>query len=448
MPRFLANRRGYAGWWVMAAVTAVAFSRVAFLNPVLGIFIDPLEQEFGWSRTEIAGALSVGTLIGGIGAPFIGPLVDRWGGRWFMVGSVLAVGILLLLLALVQTIWQFYILFGAGRAVVTMILDLALVVTISNWFIRRRGRATGLVMIGTRGAMALMPLVVLLFLSIADWRAAFAALGILVLLVGLAPPYLLVRRRPEDFGLAPDGDRPWATAAERAKRLLLDPNWTARQAVRTSAFWLLLMGTSQMVFVGGATNLALASHLRDNGLSQASVVSVITVWALVGIGGGMLGGELRERLGVRFALPLVMVATTFSLGLLIAVENLWMAYLFAVWHGIFFGAMLPLNQIVFADYFGRRSIGAIRGIASPVRRGLNAAGPLTAALVFDARGSYDLIFAVFIGQMLLGAALIALAGRPPTPPDVAASAAPPETSPGRPAARGSVRSAGPRERRR
>ena len=218
MPRFVASRGGYVGWWVAGAVGMVAFSRVAFFNPVLGIFVEPLEQEFGWSRTEIAGALSIGTLVGGIGAPFIGHYIDRWGARWFMVGGMIATGVLLLLLALVESLWQFYILFGAGRAVVTAILDIAIVVTIANWFIRQRGRATGLMMAGTRLAMALMPLIVLLFLTVADWRAAFAALGVMVLVVAVLPPYLLVRRRPEDMGLAPDGDRPVPGHARGARR--------------------------------------------------------------------------------------------------------------------------------------------------------------------------------------------------------------------------------------
>ena len=419
LPRFVRGRSAYPGWWVAAAVALVGFSRVSFFNPVLGVFIDPLEQEFGWSRTEIAGALSVGTLVGGAIAPFIGPYVDRWGGRWFMVGSVIVMGVLLLALAFVETLGQFYVFFGTGRAIGTGILDLAIVVTISNWFIRSRGRATALVMVGTRGAMALMPLVVLLFISIADWRAAFAALGVILLVFAAIPPYFLVRRRPEDLGLRPDGDRPAVTegaAGSGGQPRTDDPVWTVHDVVRTRTFWLLLWGMSAMFFVGGATNLSMASHLQDNGLSQATAISVITVWAITGIVGGMLGGELRERMGLRFALPLVMMGTTLSLIILLTVQNVWMAYLFALTHGIFFGAQLPLNQIALSDYFGRWSAGAIRGISAPVHWGVNAAGPVTAGLIFDSRGSYDSMFVGFVGLMLMGAALIVLSGKPPDPP--------------------------------
>ncbi len=422
LPRIAFARGAYAGWWVAGAVALVGFSRVAFFNPVLGVFIDPLQQEFDWSRAEIAGALSLGTLIAGLAAPFIGHWIDRWGSRWFMAGTVAALVLLLLLLASMETLWQFYALFGAGRALVTAILDIAIVVTVSNWFIRHRGRATGLTMVGTRAGMAVMPLVVLLFLSVADWRAAFAALGLLLLVVAVLPPYLLVRRRPEDLGLTPDGDRrpPARHAGDDAAS---DPRWTVRQVLRTRAFWFLLAGMCSLYFVGGATNLAMASHLQDNGLSQATAITVVTVWAVVGIGGGMAGGELRERLGVRFALPLVMLLTTGSLTILLTVENVWMAYLFAITHGLAFGAQLPLMQIALADYFGRWSVGAVRGVSAPALWGINAAGPVTAGVVFDARGSYDLLFVAFIGVMLLGAAVLLLAGRPPSPPQTAREAA-------------------------
>lgn len=418
LPRMLRGRGVFYGWWVLAAITLVSFSRVAFFNPVLGVFVQPLEDEFGWSRATIAGALSVGTLVGAGVSPLVGPWVDRLGGRYFMAGGVAVGGVLLILLAFIDDAWQFYVLFGAGRAVVTALLEIAIAVTIANWFIRGRGRATGLMLIGTRGGMALMPLVVLLFISLSDWRAAFAALGVVVLVVAVVPPWLLVRRRPEDVGLRPDGDSSRTAAAIPSHPTASDPVWTARQAVRTRAFWLLLFGTSQLFIVGGATNFLLASHLEDNGLSQGTAVTVITVWALVGLGGGMLGGEIRDRFPLRYALPVVLALTSSALVWLIFVDSVWMAFVFAIWHGIAFGVQLPLNQTSFPDYFGRWSIGAIRGITAPVQFGLNAGGPLVAGLVFDDRGSYDLILGVFVGLLLLGAALIFLS-KPPAAPEPA-----------------------------
>ena len=402
IPRWVHSRPSTLGWWIVGAVSLVAFSRVAFFNPVLGIFIEPLEDEFGWSRATIAGAISVGTLAGAAATPLLGPLVDRWGGRPFMVSGVLVLGVLLLLLSTVQSVWQFYLLFGAGRAVVTAVLDIAITVTIANWFIRSRGRAIALTLVGTRGGMAVMPLIVLVLISVSGWRAAWAALGVLVLVLGVAPAWALVRRRPEDVGLRPDG-RVTPPTVEDADA---DPHWSVREAIHTRAFWLLLLGTAQLFLIGGAVNLTFISHLQDNGLSRNTAVTVLTLWAVMGIVGGLMAGEVRQRMPVRKALPVAILFSAGALVWLIFVNAVWMGYVFAIWHGLAFGVQLPLNQIAFPDYFGRWTVGAIRGITAPVQWGLNAVGPLLAGLVFDARGTYDPIYAVFVGLYMVGAALI------------------------------------------
>ena len=416
LPGFFPFRRAFLGWWIAGAVSLVAFSRVGFFNPILGVFIEPLETEFGWSRATIAGSISLGTVIAAVIAPFLGPLVDRWGARWILGGAVLTCGLLLLLLAAMDAVWQFYLLFGLGRAATISVMDIAIVVVVSNWFIRNRGRAMGLTLVGTRAGMALMPLIVLLFLSVADWRAAFAALGLLVLLLSAFPAFWLVRRRPEDVGLLPDGDSGIRSPLESGGRSVdHDPRWTARQAMQTRAFWLLLLGTGLLMLVSGTVNLTIASHLQDNGLSRGTAISVVTLWAAIGIIGGLVGGEAGQRIPVRFALPAVICVTAGGVAWLMLVDSVWMAYLFAVWHGLAFGAQLPLNQISFPNYFGRWSAGAIRGATAPVQFGLNAVGPVLAGFVFDARGSYDLIYAVFVALLLFGALSILLAVPPASP---------------------------------
>ena len=407
------RRQIYRGWWVVGALAFASFGQVAFFNPVLGIFIEPLEQEFGWSRGAIAGALSVGTVIGAFSSPFIGRFIDRHGGRPFIVVGLCIVVVCLLLLSQVQHIWQFYVLYAVGRALTMGILNLAILVTIANWFIRDRGRATAVNLVGTRSGMALMPLVVLLFVTVANWRVAFLALGVMVAVLSIGPAWKFVRRRPEDFGLLPDGRGELAGEDESADGLeTIDVNWSVRDALRTRAYWLLLTGTSQIVLVGGAVNLSMAPHLQDSGVSRATAVSAITVWAIFGIVGGILGGELRQRLSVRVALPMMMFLTATALIWLTLVENTWMAYTFAVYHGLLFGAQLPLNQTVFADYFGRWSVGAIQGIAAPIQFGMNAVGPVLASYVFDQTGMYDEIFMVFVGLYVFGAVVILLAARP------------------------------------
>ena len=407
------GRQIYRGWWVVGALAFVSFGQVAFFNPVLGIFIEPLQDEFGWSRGAIAGALGVGTLVGAFSSPFIGRFVDRHGGRPFIVIAMCTIVVCLLLLSQVQELWHFYALYAVGRALTTGVLNLAILVTIANWFIRDRGRATAISLTGTRSGMALMPLIVLLMVTLASWRAAFATLGILVLVLAVGPAWRFIRRRPEDFGLLPDGrEQPEEEEDDADSFAAIDIRWTVRETVRTRAYWLLVIGTAQIFLVGGAVNLSMASHLQDSGVGRATAVTAITVWALAGIAGGVIGGELRQRMSVRLALPMMLFMTSTALLLLILVENAWMAYLFAVYHGLMFGAQFPLHQTIFADYFGRWSLGAIQGINAPIQFGLNSIGPVIANVRFDQTGSYDQIFVVFIGLYLFGALLILLAARP------------------------------------
>ena len=114
----------FRGWLVAVAIMAVSFAQVAFFNPVLGVLISPLQDEFGWSRGAIAGALSVGTLAGAAASPIVGPLVDRYGARWFIVAALGVMAVCLVLLAFVNQLWQFYGLYAVGRALVTGIINL------------------------------------------------------------------------------------------------------------------------------------------------------------------------------------------------------------------------------------------------------------------------------------------------------------------------------------
>jgi MFS family permease len=404
----------FHGWWVAFAVSLAGLANLAFVNPVLSVFFEPLHDEFGWSRGAIAGALSGGTLLGAVISPFVGRLLDRHGARVALALSALVMGLSLIILALSNELWQFYMLYGLGRALVIGVVGLASTVTLANWFIRSRGRATAIVLLGGRLGMALGPPFALLMIGWVGWRGAFIALGLVALLVGVLPAWLLISRRPEDVGLRPDGDREpsVADAAEIARLRSRDPLWSTSEALRTPAFWLLTFGTAQIFAVSGAVNLSIIPHLQDRGLSSSSAVSVATVWAFCGMAGGMLGGALTQRFFVRFPLAITMVASAVGLAWLTVVDGQVSAYAFAVYQGITFGAQMSLNQVVLSEYFGRWSVGAISGLTQPVQWILGAAGPVVASVSFDVSGSYASIFAIYVGLLMLGGVLIALAKQP------------------------------------
>ena len=419
LPRLLyarPMRRVFAGWWIAAAASMSSFAAVSFFNPVLGAITPELQTEYGWSTASIALTMVIGGIGGGVIATFVGPIADRHGPRMLLFSSVGVVAGLLVALGFISELWQFLLIWGLGRGLTVAVIDIAVVVVIANWFISRRGSAMGLTMIGTRSGMMIFPLVITAGIWLGGLREAFLLMALLVLVIGVAPP-LIMRRRPEDVGLRPDGERLRAAVsrAESSPSLASDPDWTVREAIRTRAFWLLLFGTTMLMAVGGAVNFTFVSHMTQNGIDADTARSALALWAGMGIIGGVLGGELRQRLAVRYSLPLVICVTTSAIVWFILTDTVWMAFVFAVWHGLAFGAQLPLNRISFPDYFGRYSVGRIRSVTAPPQLLINAFGPFVSGLVVDNRGSYDLIYMVFVGLLLTAAVSVLLARHPDQP---------------------------------
>ena len=419
LPGFLYRqpfRRVFAGWWIAAAASMSSFAAVSFFNPVLGALTPELQAEYGWSTASIALTMVIGGIGGGALATFVGPIADRYGPRLLLFISVGLVGGAMAALGFVDNLWQFLLLWGVGRGITVAVIDIAVVVVIANWFIQRRGSAMGMTMVGTRSGMMIFPLVITAGLWLGGLREAFLLMALLVIAIGLLPP-LIMRRRPEDVGLRPDGLRRSGRRGTGGSESALanDPDWTVREAIRTRAFWLLLFGTTMLMAVGGSVNFTFVSHMTQNGIDADTARSALALWAGMGIIGGVLGGELRQRLAVRYALPLVILFTTSSLVWFVLTDSVWMAFVFAVWHGLSFGAQLPLNRISFPDYFGRYSVGRIRSVTAPPQLLINAFGPFISGLVIDSRGSYDLIYVVFIGLLLLAALSVLLAKRPALP---------------------------------
>jgi sugar phosphate permease len=409
-------RHVYAGWWMAAAASMSSFAAVTFFNPVLGAITPELQAEYGWSTAAIALTMVIGGIGGGLIASFVGPFADRYGPRWLLFPSIGVVAGLLISLGFMSELWHFLLIWGVGRGLTVAVVDIAVVVVVANWFIRRRGSAMGMTMVGTRSGMMIFPLVISAGIWLGGLREAFFLMALLVIVIGWLPS-LIMRRRPEDVGLQPDGRTPRASvsAGDGQSMLSADPDWSVREAIRTRAFWLLLFGTTILMAVSGSVNFTFVSHMTQNGIDADTARSALALWAGMGIIGGVLGGELRQRLAVRYSLPLVILITTSALVWFVLTDSVGMAFVFAVWHGLAFGAQLPLNRISFPDYFGRYSVGRIRSVTAPPQLLLNAFGPLVSGLVIDNRGSYDLIYVVFIGLLLTAALSVVLARRPEPP---------------------------------
>ncbi len=407
------RRRIYRGWLIVAVASAAAFGSVVFFNPVLGAFVTPLEAEFGWDRAQISLALTLGGFAAAFAAPAIGWLLDRAGARYVIPPAAALMVLALLALALMDSLWQLLVFYSAGRALAVGAVSAAAYVAVANWFVRRRAFAVSMVAIGTRIAMALFPLLVASVITLAggNWRVGWLVLAGIMLVVGVVPPLLFLHRRPEDIGLLPDGDVAPAPGDD-VPVAPADEDFTLSEAVRTRAYWLIGLGIALVMFCGGAVNFHQIPHLEDQGLSRTQAAFTVTIFSSLGAIGGLLGGAAATRATVRWTLVGSLIGQAFGILLLINASTMAGAMVYAVTYGVFFGSVVTMEQVVYADYFGRRSLGVIRGSFQPVQMTFNALGPFAVGLWYERTGSYSAAFAGFAVLFLVAAGAMALSSYP------------------------------------
>lgn len=417
--RTQAPARLYYGWVIVGVIMLSGLAASVQLNPTIGVFVKPITGEFGWSRSTLAGAVTAGTICGGLVAVFIGPLVDRFGGKWILFFGFLFMGGALIALGFINTLWQFYLIFIVSRMLLQGVIQLTNNVVVAKWFIRMRGRAVSIANMGQRIGNGATPLFAQTFVSGFGWRPATVAVGLLAWSLTLGPVLLWLRRQPEDMDLAADGDDPAKreesaqSKPERTRSVFAETSFTLKEALHTRAFYIVLAAMSVSFLSGAGINFNMLALFTDRGLSASQGVLIVTAWSFLGLPALLLGGLLSERLPVRRILVVVYLGVAVGIGLLTRVNSIPTGIAFAVVHGSFFGAMPVLQSLILANYFGRGHLGSIRGLVTPVSMACNAVGPLIAAAVFDATGSYGPILTVFMGLMAL-AALGMLLAHPPT----------------------------------
>jgi MFS transporter, OFA family, oxalate/formate antiporter len=262
-----------------------------------------------------------------------------------------------------------------------------------------------------------LPLIAHFAIQQHDWRVGWLAVGGTVLLVGFLPVWLLVVRRPEDVGLVPDGRLPLPAAGGADVRPLLavEPAFSRRQALRTPAFWLLSLYTIAIFPVQAGVSLHQASHAIERGLSPAVAATIVSAFSLTAALSGLVFGLLARRAGVRALLVLGGALMGLSAILMIGIASNLHGYLAGCCFGAGIGGILTVLPLAWADYFGRASFGAIRGVALTMQVTAQAAGPLISGVLRDLYGSYVASLTCFAALAFFGC-VVALLARPPSPP--------------------------------
>jgi OFA family oxalate/formate antiporter-like MFS transporter len=407
LPRLLIPRLPfYYGWVVLGCVCLAGFARQGPAVAVLSIFVVPMTGEFGWSRTEISGAVSLGGVLAALISPVIGPVLDRRGARLILCLAVLGTGVATMALSLTQSLLMFYVLFCFARMVWAGPYDLGLYGALNNWFVARRARANSIATLAQMLGLVALPLIAQLAMEGVNWRDGWLAIGITVLGVGFLPVWLLLVRRPEDAGLAPD--HPAASVGPAPP----EPRFSRAEAMRTRAFWLLSLYTVLVFPVQAGVSLHQASHLIERGISPLVAATVISFFSAMSAVASFGVGFLPRRWPVRFAMSLSGALLGIGTLGLIEVRSAEIAYMAAGVFGLGIGGVMTLLPMAWADYFGRQSYGAIRGVALSAQVLAQAAGPLLSGVLRDWTGNYTWSLLVF-GVLASLAAVAVLAARRP-----------------------------------
>ncbi len=366
-----------------------------------GLFVPPLEEAFGWSRTEISASLSF-TAVGSLAAPLLGRVMDRHGARPILVGSLLLTAASFLLRPFMQELWHWYALSFLQYVAFSGATVLPTGRLIGIWFTHRRGRMMGIASVGPNFGGLVLPALVAAILSLGSWQSAYVALGLLVALVG-GFAWLVVREFPGE------GDHPRSKgdASPAAPNLR---GQTVREATAEPAFYTITLATVLAFFTYGTVLPHVVVHLTNEGFSPARASFSLGTLALAGMVGKVSFGYLAERISARIAFLINLIGQA-SLALLLA----WVAppalVLVVPIYGFFMGGTGVLSPLLIQEFFGLKNYGSISGLISLATVISFGAGPLLAGVAYDLTGSYDPAFALVSVLFAVGAFLLGVTRR-------------------------------------
>lgn len=412
----------FYGWLIVAAMAATGALSMGMGTLNFGLFIRPMGDElgigralFGWSQTARQAASAVTS-------PPIGWLIDRFGSRVLLAFAAAATGGAMVGLAYMTQSWHLIAMFsvmglvgmGGPGALVTS-------VPVGKWFVRKRGKAMSFMALGIPiGGIIFVPLTQALIDTI-GWRNAWIVLAVIG--AGLIVPMSLwlVRREPEDMGLAPDG-APTATQAgpavgadgrrASASRYAEEPTWTVREALHCPAFWSLVAVFSLTMLAMSSVGLHRIPHFMDRGIDPRLVAYATALDALAAGVSTFTLGLLVDRFPARYVGAAGFALLAFAVFLTIIATTPLLMFSAMLTFGLGVGSLMLLRNFLMADYFGRKHLGGIQGIMMPITLVFGGAGAPVAGYVRDAIGRYDPIWWGGIALMLLGGVILAFTKKP------------------------------------
>ena len=413
----------FYGWWLVGLSGFIMLLANVPLFHAMGVWAVALEREFGWTRTQLGLALTFTRIEGGLMGPVEGYLADRLGTRRMILIGLLILSGGFLLFSQVQHLWMFYL------AYVVMAVGqgfggwLPLMTMLNNWFARQRATAVGWSNVVSRlGALVLVP-VIAWAINPDDpqlgWRTTAMMLGLFTLILAL-PLSRLLRDRPQEYGLLPDGEPPPTqpllttpqTGEPSVQAMARQTDHTIAQAVRTPAFWFIAFGHgfTSMVIIAIMAHLGLL--IVDAGFDVPTAAWVMAIYTSVAMVAQIVGGYVGDRIPKRIALGIFSTVQAVGVLVLTYATTFPLLVLFAFLFGMGFGGRNPLTIAIRGDYFGQAAFGKILGLSTvPMNLLMLIAAPF-AGWIRDTQGSYEVAFLSLAGCSFLGGVCFLLARKP------------------------------------
>ncbi len=375
--------------WIIVAVGFIASVFSIGLTWTAGLLAVPMGAELQWSRSEFFFAVSMRGWVGIVVTPLIGSYLDRREGprRLALIGGLINTASLLLI-PFMDSAWQFLVLFGVLGGIAQAAQGGISAAIVPKWFVRQRGSAVAISTIGGGFAAIFLPAFLAMLTSAAGWREAWLVIAVFAFLLGTLPA-LLLHREPEDLGLLPDGKpAPQSPHPPRGDRRE-EPSFTLDEALRTSAFWVLLVGIGFGSLANNGLPATLAPIFVDRGFPFEVAAGSLVWYGVASTVTKVVWGWATNRFpirGVLLVLTLYGMVTLPSVLLFPVVGPLVYGFLI----GFYIGAYFFLSQMVWAEYFGRAHVGAISALGRPVGLMVGASGPFVLAFTRDVTGSFDL----------------------------------------------------------
>lgn len=400
----------FYGWRMVAAGGGIQFLQAGLLHQAFGAYFAVLADEFGWSKTALSGAAALQPMEAAVLGPVLGWIIDRFGPQGMIRIGIVVFGIGFMLLSQIESLVGFYGAFLVIAFGSSLCGFFPINVAIIHWFEKKRARALSVLSFGLAIGGVFVPLVAWAMQTY-GWRATAFASGLLAVLLGW-PLAQVFRRRPEDVGETIDGLPPAAPAPGQPEPAA-QRDFTAREALRTSAFWLLSLGHGLALLVVYAVSVHAITHMKEGmGYTIAQASIFITIMTVAQVGGVALGWAIGDRFPKRHVAAVCMLMHAAGLLMLTYATGTAMLVAFAVLHGGGWGLRGPFMQAIRADYFGRRSIGMILGLSSMIIVIGQIGGPMIAGALADLTGDYRAGFTLLAVLAGLGSLFFMLAKKP------------------------------------